>query len=107
MTTKNFGNTVIIVGLLTVFVMFVLSDWYGGVSFIDNLQFATLITYEGCANEYKGNCLRYEQQTLITLGQGLILPLIVIAVGFMISRGIISAQAVRKLLPFLSNEDDR
>ena len=102
MSANHFGQTIIIIGVFIAFVMFFLADWLGNVDFMQNIRYASLIcteksTYSGCAKD------AFE----IKLGQGLIFPLVLISIGLIISRNIISENVLCKFLPFiLCNNSD-
>lgn len=102
MNTNNFGQMLMIIGVAIFLVMFFLADWSGQLGFMQNIRYAELL------------CIEYEKygykcESGIKLGQGLILPLILISLGLMINRNIISEKLMHKLLPFIhlskSNDD--
>ena len=107
MTTKNFGYLLIILGILSSLVMFILSDWDESLSLMGNLKHASLICSEAREGHTESRGFYYISciTTSVTLGQGLILSLSVIAIGLIFSINLLPNNLTSKLLPFLENEN--
>ena len=97
MTVKSFSSILIGIGIFLIFAFFVFSKWNVNLDFIQNIRYATLMEIESDSS-YK--------TTKITLGQGLLFPILIIGVGVALTRNIIDSDLVIKVLPFLKNESD-
>ncbi len=103
MSIKNFGQMLIIIGVFLIFVMLFFTDWSSNLSFMQNIRYSNLI----CTEKYSYDLSCKSAGLVITLGQGLIFPLFLIALGTMVIQGIISKNILRKCIPFLDeNESD-
>ena len=102
MTVKSFGNILIGVGIFITFAFFVFSSWRIDLDFFGNIRYAVLIEFgEPPKGIYPTN-----DNFKIRLGQGLLLPFLIIGIGFIIKLELISSEALIKLLPFLTNSRD-
>lgn len=91
------------------FLMFIIADWANANSFMSNLEYSSLIKAEFCEDIYVNGKV-YESyscndKTLITLEQGLILPLLLIAMGMLIAKNILGESFANKFLPFLDSNE--
>ena len=102
MSANKFGQTLIIIGAFIVFVMFFLADWLSTIDFMQNIRYATLICTEKATYPYSG-CAKDAFE--IKLGQGLIFPLVLISIGLLITRDIISENILCQYLPFIDRNN--
>lgn len=100
MTVKSFGTTLIIIGIFTIFTFFVFSSWRIDLDFIGNIRYAVLVEF-GESSQYSKS-----DNLIVTLGQGSLLPLIFIGIGFIIKHELIRPDTVIKILPFLTGNSD-
>lgn len=97
MTIKSFGALLVGIGIFGVFVLFSFSEWNVQLDFIENIRYAKLI--EIAPSSYNG--AKFIEADVITLGQGLLLPLFVVGAGLVFNRELIEPKLVIKNLPFL------
>ncbi len=102
MTVKSFGIILIVAGIFISFTFFVFSHWRIDLDFIGNIRYAVLLEFgDPPISIYNKN-----DNFIITLGQGLLLPLSIIGIGFIVKLEVISSKKLIELLPFLTSNSD-
>ncbi len=102
MTVKSFGTILIGLGIFIAFTFFVFSGWNINFDFMGNIRYAVLLEFgEPPKSIYSNN-----DNFKITLGQGLLIPFLIIGIGFIIKLEIINPKILIKLFPFLTNTSD-
>jgi len=99
MQANHFGQMLLIIGAFIALVMLFTADWLGQAGFMQNIRYAELYCSERTVIGFTSYCAK--DAVNISLGQGLILPLCLMAVGLMIVRKIISERFLSRMLPFI------
>lgn len=102
MTVKGFGTLLIVIGVFSIFALFAFCEWNVNLNFIENIRYAHL--YEIVGRTYMGDSI-WRDPINMTLGQGLLIPLLIVGVGVLLNRKIINPKFVSELLPFLNDEN--
>jgi len=97
MTIKSFGTLIISFSLFCIFILFVFSEWSVQLGIIDNIRYAKLIELSPLG--YSSGELAPAQN--LTLGQGMIAPILFIIVGFVLNRELLDNELLIKWMPFL------
>lgn len=97
MNIKSFGTILIGLGVFGIFAISAFSEWNVQLDFLGNLRYAKLI--ELTPSYYSFG--KYTEAEVLTLGQGILLPLFLIGIGFVFNREIIEPKFIIKWLPFL------
>jgi hypothetical protein len=97
MTVKSFGTLLISLSIFCIFVLFVFSEWNIQLGIIDNIRYAKLI--ELSPQDYSFG--KYIPERNLTLGQGMIIPLVFTVIGVVLNRELFDGELFKKWLPFL------
>lgn len=92
MTVKSLGVILIGIGLIIMFSMFAFSEWRVNLDFVQNIRYAVLFEWESDVS--------YKKES-ITLGQGLIFPLVLAGLGLALKYETIDSKYITNVLPFL------